>query len=317
MAWVHHSAFGMDGPGTLAVGQTYHGTAGNDTRNGTADDDTFKFGQGGTDTLDGRDGNDLFQMLAALDDTDRIHGGDGFDTVVLNGDYTGLHNFGAVFNGVEKIVLAGGFDYEFNLFGIALGNNETLTIDASALGANDAVTFFGTDAGLYDITGGDGADQIFAGPRDDVLRGGGGDDYLRGFRGADLLYGGGGRDNFDLGSADDSTGPDHDTIFGFDARRDTIGVNNDVARVDPEVDIGTLSLASFNSDMADWIGKHELGLGHAVLWTPEHGDLGGHTYLIVETNGKAGYQPNKDYVVELSGASHLGNLHEDDFTISA
>jgi hypothetical protein len=57
-----------------------------------------------------------------------------------------------------------------------------------------------------------------------------------------------------------------------------------------------------------------LHLGHAVLFTPDGGTLAGHTFLVVDVNGMAGYQAGEDYVFQLESASNLASLSTSNFT---
>ncbi len=59
--------------------------AGDDTIAGGAKSDTVHFDKGGEDTFHGGDGRDTIYMGASLDSGDRIDGGTGQDTLVLNG----------------------------------------------------------------------------------------------------------------------------------------------------------------------------------------------------------------------------------------
>jgi hypothetical protein len=56
------------------------------------------------------------------------------------------------------------------------------------------------------------------------------------------------------------------------------------------------------------IGLGQLGIDHAVLFTPDSGDLAGDTFLIVELNGTAGYQASQDLVIKLDHPSHINHL---------
>jgi hypothetical protein len=42
-----------------------------------------------------------------------------------------------------------------------------------------------------------------------------------------------------------------------------------------------------------------------VLFTPDGGNLAGHTFLVVDVNGAAGYQAGQDYVFQLDSGTHL------------
>jgi hypothetical protein len=65
------------------------GTVDDDDLRGTTGADEFTLGDGGHDTVHGVAGDDVFDMGASFDTGDRLYGGRGFDTVVLDGDYSG------------------------------------------------------------------------------------------------------------------------------------------------------------------------------------------------------------------------------------
>jgi Ca2+-binding RTX toxin-like protein len=149
-----------------------------------------------------------------------------------------------------------------------------------------------------------------------VITGGGGADKLTGLGGGDTLRGGGGADIYDCGGPKASSGVDHDVAIGFDFQIDRFAVIKTVKGIDPTVDAGRLRTDTFDADLADAVGAAELAERHAVLFTPDAGGLAGHTYLVVDANGTAGYQVNKDYVVELVDAEHLGALGTSDFIVA-
>ena len=159
---------------------------------------------------------------------------------------------------------------------------------------------------------GRGHDILIGFDGNDVIDGGHGGDELIGGNGADTIKGGAG-DDFFLASAGESVGPTHDTIVGFDAAADLFALDVAVNAVDDEISGGTLRAANFNADIEAAVGRHNLAVGDAVLFAPDAGNLAGHTFLIVDANGIAGYQGGHDYVFELSGAVHLGQLSADNF----
>ena len=55
----------------------------------------------------------------------------------------------------------------------------------------------------------------------------------------------------------------------------------------------------FNSDLSHAADAAHLGKHHAVLFTPDSGDLSGTTFLVIDTNGVAGYQAGADLVIQL------------------
>jgi len=137
---------------------------------------------------------------------------------------------------------------------------------------------------------------------------------LNGGAGADTMTVSTGHDVFVYGAASDSTGPTYDTIIGLDTTRDMFHLNSAVTGIDGAVTSGMLdSGANFNTELAADIGAGQLGANHAVLFTATSGNLAGHTFLIVDTNGVAGYQAGADLVIDVTGGSHLNGLSTSDF----
>jgi hypothetical protein len=194
----------------------FRGTAGDDNLSGTSGDDTFLLWQGGNDTVDAGDGNDIFRMGGALNAGDKLDGGAGKDSVILSGDYSA----GLVFNAdtitnIEVMGLAGGHSYNLALDDGNVAAGARLLVKAGGLGAGDHLTFDGsaeTD-GKYTIIAGAGDDTLTGGAKHDVF------DLSHG--GNDTVHGGGGYDTFVLGAAftaadsiDGGTGIDTVTLDG-------------------------------------------------------------------------------------------------------
>ena len=248
-------------------------------------------------TLLGDDGNDTFKFNANFDAaTDTIDGGTGTDTLILNGAYAGLTFKATTMVNVEKVTLAAGHNYNITMNDANVAAGQTLTVRAQ-LGAGNSLVFNGaheTD-GNFVIIGGNG---------NDTITGGLGGDHITPGAGADtLLY----------TAVAQSTGPNFDTLTGIDFAADHFDLNVAVSGIDAEVKGGSLSLASFNTDLNTAIGKTHLLAGHAVLFAPNAGDEAGKLFLIVDANGSAGYQANHDYVFELNGSVHLSSLSTADF----
>src|SRR5262249_36772863 len=122
-----------------------------------------------------------------------------------------------------------------------------------------------------------------------------------------------GADHFVYNSAADSTGPKYDTITDFNFAQDQIGAPVAVSAIDA-AQTGTLDLANFNTDLAAILTSQKLGINHAVLVTGSaSGDLHDQVFLVVDTNGVAGYQANSDLVIHLNGASSSSALTTGDF----
>lgn len=75
------------------------------------------------------------------------------------------------------------------------------------------------------LVGGPGDDVLLGLAGDDFLIGGGGDDYLAGGPGNDTLVGGGGANRFVVGEG-------HDTVLGFDPRRDVLDLQGRFGSLD-------------------------------------------------------------------------------------
>jgi hypothetical protein len=108
-------------------------------------------------------------------------------------------------------------------------------------------------------------------------------------------------------------GKNYDTIGNIDFSSDTIwlGSGTNLATdyqptgIDTAVTTGSLSTASFVTDLTADLAGH-LASHHAVLFTADAGSLSGHTFLVVDANGTAGYQNTGDYVIDVTG--HSGTL---------
>jgi hypothetical protein len=191
---------------------TFRGTHGDDNITGTSGDDNFILVQGGNDTVDAGDGDDIFRMGATLNAGDKLDGGAGKDFIVLNGDYSA----GVVFNddtitNIEVMGLDPGHSYNLTLADGNVATGQRLLVKAGTLGVGNTLTFDGsaeTD-GKYTIIAGAGSDTLTGGAKADVF------DLSKG--GSDTAHGGGGTDTFLLGAAFTSA----DTIDGG-AGNDTV-----------------------------------------------------------------------------------------------
>jgi hypothetical protein len=294
----------------------FQGGAGDDTFKGGKLDDVFSLGSGGKDIARGNKGDDTFNPIGTLTASDQIDGGKGTDSAELFGDYSAGIVFKAkTMTGVETLNLADGGIYDFTTHDATVAAGDTLTIIASDLDPVNSVTLDGgAEAdGRFVVTSGDG---------DDVLKGGAGDDDFTAGAGADTLTGGAGTDRIDVGDGSDtviigvaghSTGAGRDTVVNFSGKKDAFDLSAAIVAVDADVTSGALSEASFNTDLAAAIGAGEMGAGHAVLFSPDAGDLAGRVFLIADRNGTAGYQANADYVVELEAATNLNALDAGNF----
>jgi Ca2+-binding RTX toxin-like protein len=185
-------------------------TGGADDRlRGGAGNDRFFLQLGGDDAALGEDGNDIFLFGAAMTSADSVTGGEGTDTIVLQGDYSAGLTLDDHVQGIENLSLLAGsntslgqpgsnrFDYVITTSDSNFGAGVQARINGSALLAGEDFTFDGSaeaDAkfvvyggrGKDDLTGGAGNDIFFFAPdrfaAGDSVDGGGGYDglFLRG-----------------------------------------------------------------------------------------------------------------------------------------
>ena len=176
--------FGQAGNDSLlgkgGIDQLFGGTDNDTLTGGDADDRVF--GEAGNDTLIWNPG----------DDTDLNEGGDGTDTIVVNGG-SGAEEFSANANGTrvrfDRVTPAP--------FSLDIGSSEKLQLAAN--GGNDSFVGGNGLAGLIEITvdGGEGNDNLRGGDGNDVLLGGAGNDVVIGGRGNDVALLGADNDRFD------------------------------------------------------------------------------------------------------------------------
>ncbi len=264
------------------------GGAGNDTLTGGNAADTFDLAQGGGDNALGGAGNDIFAMGAALTATDHIDGGTGSDQVYIDGVYMGggtLVMTATTMVNVEVLTLGNSNPancYDITTVDATVAAGKQLEVDGSTLSSGQSLTFNGsaeTD-GHFLIIG--GADN-------------------------DTLTGGALADTFAYSTVIGVTGALRDTIDAFDFANDKIAFHT-VTAIDPTLSAGTVNAATIDANLTSLITASRLHAGDAMLFTPNAGNLAGHTFLIVDGNGTAGYQTGSDLVIELSGALHTASI---------
>jgi Ca2+-binding RTX toxin-like protein len=150
----------------------------------------------GTVHLNGGSGADTFAFAGGFAATDTVAGNAGNDTLSLTGNYSdGVTLTATTITKVETLKFGAGFDYLITTNNANVASTTTLKVDASALGANDTLTFNGaaeTD-GTFTITGGAGADVLTGGAK--------GDTFNLGAGGVDTVTGNGGDDTVVVTSA--------------------------------------------------------------------------------------------------------------------
>jgi Ca2+-binding RTX toxin-like protein len=251
------------------------GQAGNDTLLGKGGGDLL-FGGNDNDTLTGGDADDQVfgqsgndrMIWNPGDDTDLNEGGDGIDSVEVNGG-----------NGAEQFTTtANGTRVRFDRinpapFSIDIGTSEKLTLNAN--GGDDTSTATGNLAALIAMT-------VDGGTGNDTLRGGNGNDFLLGGDGNDFVDGNQGNDTAFLGAGDDTfqwdPGDGSDTIEGQDGN-DSMAFNG--ANINERMDITangqrvrfTRDVASIVMDLNDVESIVAKSLGGADILNV--GDLSG------------------------------------------
>lgn len=280
----------------------FYDSPGNDILRGGAQSDHLAGLNGGTDKLYGNGGDDRFQMSDKLDPLDHIDGGAGSDETDLGGDYSaGLKFAASTMVNVETLFLNGGNSYKLTMNdgNVAAGQHLSLLGDLLTAGDTLIANAAAETDGSYYIGGGAG---------DDVLIGGQAGNTFYGNAGKDKMTAGAGSDMFRYLSAGESSGATHDVITGFNAAHDTFDLPVTVSGIDAALTTGALNGGQFDSNLAAAVDAGHLAAGHAMLFTPDSGNLAGHLFLVVEANGTAGYQAGEDFVVQLEAATHLGAL---------
>ncbi len=287
----------------------FYDGAGNDVLIGGGQADHLSGANGGIDRLYGNGGDDHFQMGANMTAVDRIDGGAGFDEVDLSGDYSAglVFKTGTMIN-VEDLFLAQGFSYKLTMSDDNVAAGKTLIITGGLLSQTDTmiVNASAETDGHYYFGGGAGNDIIIGGQH--------GDTFYGGF-GLDKMTAGNGNDTFAYGDAGESTGVTRDVITGYNAVHDKFDLPSgySVAAIDTALTTGALSTGSFDANLAAAVDAAHLAAGDAVLFTPNAGTLAGHTFLVIDMNGTAGYQAGQDLVIQLESATHLASLATTDF----
>ena len=298
---------GRRGPWGLAAGEdTDQDTdTNNDTIYGGDGNDSLQ-GQAGDDTLNGDSGNDLLYGGAGAN---TLYGGDGDDQAIIN---TGAVNTIDGGGGTDGITFVG-FNAALQVF---LEGNALTPVEAGG-------TEIGLISNIEDVFGGNGDDKVFGDENDntlfgadgnDMLNGGSGFDNVIGGRGNDTLIGGGfadlldgqnGKDTFVYNQVSDSDGLLFDTIRAFDASADTLNFRHeDITGVDKT--INRVDVDDPTKDLSHAVGAGKLAAHHAVLVNITKGSYAGVTFLIVDANGKAGYQNGQDYLIDMQDMTHTG-----------
>jgi hypothetical protein len=256
----------------------------------------FDLSAGGNDTAVGGKLNDGFNFGGSYTPADHVDGGAGTnDQIAVQGNYSaGMTLSGASIVNVEVLAMLPGFNYTFTTTDDLVAAGKTFTFWSLTMSSLNHVAL---DGGAET----DGSFRFFLGAGSDTAIGGSGADSFFGGAGADDLTGGGGADTFVYHSSFESTDAGFDVIHGFVAGSDRFDLPGTVTGIDTAIGSGALTTASFATDLQTAAGAAQLAAHHAVLFTPSSGDYSGHTFLVVDANGTAGYQAGADFVFDVTG----------------
>jgi Ca2+-binding RTX toxin-like protein len=271
------------------AGGTFHNVL-----NGGGGADYFDL-YGGINIVDGGSGDDTITVRKPIATASQFDGGAGTNVIEFWGDFTGGQVIGAHWaTNIGEIKFTDGYSYSVNLQDGIVAAGHTLTLYAAFLTPTDHATINGSHltAGNLYLQGGHGSDTLI---------GGAGNDSFQGGNGADTMTGGAGGDLYFFENVAESTGATFDRITDFNAASDHLYFGHAVAHIDPTITSGAVAASNFDAKVAAAVGASHLNAGDAVLFKPSAGYLTGHTLLIVDHNGVAGYQAGADYVVDITG----------------
>ncbi|MET1112401.1 MAG: Ig-like domain-containing protein [Allosphingosinicella sp.] len=169
--------------GVASPGDRLEGDEEDNFITGTPSPDGFVLDQGGSDTVSGLAGDDYFYFGGALTADDNVDGGNGTDTIVLQGDYGGGLVLDGSVTGIEGISMLAGTNTNFgepgtNLYDYFLTISDSnfaaglrARINGSSLLAGEDLTFDGsaeTDSSFL-VYGGYGTDRLTGGAGNDIF----------------------------------------------------------------------------------------------------------------------------------------------------
>lgn len=251
-----HFILGTLSDSSLAAnGVDFHGSAGNDTFNGSNTDIRVSmFGNDGDDNLIGGSAGDHFEGGTGNDSLD----GEGGDDFLMGGDGNDIMDGGEGFDTA---------DYSTATAGVTVNLNTTLAQDTVGAGTDTLVN-------IEQVTGSDLNDTLTAGNQGNTLIGNGGDDNITGGAGFDIIRGGEGNDTLV------DTSPGLSGLLYGDAGDDFIdgtasyledpsGVK--VNLTDTQVDMGG-DLVAGRSAIDGWGDTDTYGSSTQNVWASQHDD---------------------------------------------
>ncbi|HTQ13824.1 MAG TPA: bluetail domain-containing putative surface protein [Rhizomicrobium sp.] len=307
----------FDGSAVTESRLTIYADCGTSTIFGGSSLDTINVSTfGGTTTVHAGDGPD---MISVKDFTASsfVDGGAGDDTLVITSSSSGpgsLSLGSAQIANIETLAIDDG-NLSTTVTDNIVADGQTMIVEDGTASSPGQLRFDGSaeTTGAFHIIGGAGGPNLLIGSAgNDNIEGGFSANFVTGGAGADQIVCGTHVDTLTYNGASDSTDANYDTVTGFDVSSDVFKLGFAVSTVDATVHSGTLSTASFDSDLAAAIGAGQLGVHHAVLFTPNAGTLSGDHFLVIDVNGTAGYQAGQDLVIELVSPTSL-TLTTDNF----
>jgi Ca2+-binding RTX toxin-like protein len=238
--------------------------------------------------------------LILTDHNDIVHLGDarGGDAPNLGAKVDGSYGDDVIVGGVFDDELIGGMGSDR-----LEGNGGNDTLDGGGYGSDVVLGGNGNDRvyGWGIMNGGNGNDTVWG---RGILIGGNGDDliYASSARGGDTLDGGAGHDTFSFAPGQSGPGG-YDVIRHFDAAEDMLDIYNEsVSGVDPMVTLAR------GETLRSALDAGHLAPHHAAIV-----ETNTDAYLVVDTNGKAGFQKD-DLAIRLQDAVHLSDFDLSNFT---
>ncbi len=166
-----------------AMPDRLEGTLDRDVLQGGAGDDQLFLQLGGEDTALGGAGNDILFYGSALNAADRNDGGEGTDTLVLQGSYDLTLGTNSLV-GIEGISIQSGsitrwgqsgtnsYDYKLTIVEANVAPGQQFRVNAQSLTKGEDFTFNGSaesDGGRFLVYGGHGVDVLTGGSGNDVF----------------------------------------------------------------------------------------------------------------------------------------------------
>ena len=172
-------------PPVVGGGQRLSGDSGNNDIVGGALGDQFLVQEGGNDNVQGLDGSDIFYFGAAFTAADRVDGGAGGDSLVLQGNYSSGITLGSLgvsnITSIESLSLLSGantdygdtanarYDYKITALDGNVAAGETLQVNGANLLSGEDLTFDGAAEtnGSFQFLAGKGIDLLTGGAQSD------------------------------------------------------------------------------------------------------------------------------------------------------